>query len=149
MTWAITKWYVSEQLQSFSTSFVCALWRIFLLARKRFVTVWFWAFTAFVNLGVCISKSDCDVSDSFLSESDSIDARDGSDNSWLSVCDVAYCTNVEGSLTTDDLRRQGMEGIDVFVGLVLEVLVVSVELFNLLLGKSFDIFHGDCLNEKK
>lgn len=42
-----------------------------------------------------------------------------------------------------------MEGIDVFVGLVLEVLVVSVELFDLLLGKSFDVFHGDCLNEKK
>jgi hypothetical protein len=64
------------------------------------------------------------------------------------VCDMANSTNVEGSLTTDDLRRQGMKCIDVFISLVFEVLVMSVELFDLLLSKSFDIFHGVCLNEK-
>jgi hypothetical protein len=41
-----------------------------------------------------------------------------------------------------------MKIIDVFISLVLEILVMSVKLLNLLLSKSFDIFHGASLNEK-
>ena len=58
------------------------------------------------------------------------------------MCDMAYSTDVESSLSTDDLRREGMQRINVVIRLVLEVLVMRVELLDLLLSKSLDIFHS-------
>ena len=55
---------------------------------------------------------------------------------------MAYSTDVESSLSTDDLRREGMQRINVVIRLVLEVLVMRVELLDLLLSKSLDIFHS-------
>ncbi len=62
---------------------------------------------------------------------------------------MADSTNVESGLATDDLGRQWMKGVDVFVRLILQILVMSVKLFDLFFGKAFDIFHGFVLKKIK
>lgn len=54
---------------------------------------------------------------------------------------MSYGTDVEGSLSTDNLWGEWMQGWNILVGLILEVFIVSIQYFDLFLGKSFDILH--------
>lgn len=77
MARTITERNVPQKLQRFSTVFIRAFWRVLLFRGEGLVAFRLWTFGAFVDFGVSITQSDGDVSDSFLSESDSIDRRNG------------------------------------------------------------------------
>ena len=142
MARTVAERYVSLEDQCFGASFVGTFWCVLFFAGEGFVALRLWTGGAFVDFRIGVTQSDGDVSDSFFSEPDSVDAGNGPDYCGLSVGDMADCTNVEGSLATDDLRGQWMECVDIFVGLVLEVLIVSIQLLDFFFGESLDVFHG-------
>lgn len=75
---------------------------------------------AFVDLGVGITQLDGNVSDQLVLETDSLDTRDSLDDGGLSVSYMANGTNVDSSLTGNNLGRQGGQAgnIEIFgVGL--------------------------------
>lgn len=73
-----------------------------------------WA-VALVDLGVGVTKLDCDVADKLVLETDGLDARDGFYYCRLAVSDVADGADVDGGLSRDDLGGEGAEGLDVEV----------------------------------
>lgn len=132
MARTITERNVSQKLQGFSTVFISAFWGVLLFRGKGLVTFRFWTFWTFVNFWVSITQSDSDVSNSFLSEPDSIDRWNGPNHGWLTVSDVSHCTDVQSSLSTDNLWRKRMKCINVLIRLVLQILVMRHELLDLL-----------------
>lgn len=106
---------VSEQTVCTSASISLA-WRVDLLvtlvtpvaggARALFVV-------ALVDLCVCVTELDGNVSLQLVLETDSLDTRDGLDDSGLSVSDVTNGTDVDGGLARDDFGRQRVQGLDV------------------------------------
>lgn len=74
MARAITKRDMPLKLKNLSTSLVIAFRRVLFITRVRFIALWGGAFRTFIYLSICISEPDGNVSDFFLSKSDSLDA---------------------------------------------------------------------------
>jgi len=64
---------------------------------------------ALVDLGVGITQLDGDIPLQLVLETDGLHLRDGLDNGGLSVSDVTDGTDVDGRLTCDNLRGEGVE----------------------------------------
>lgn len=70
---------------------------------------------ALVDLGVGVTKLDCDVANKLVLETDRLDARDGFYYCRLAVSDVADGADVDGGLSRNNLGGEGAEGLDVEV----------------------------------
>ena len=76
-----------------------------------------------------------------MSESNGLDAGDGSDDGGLSVCDMADGADVEGCLSADDLGGGGGEVGYILIVLGFEVFGFFVEDLDFLGGKELLIMH--------
>lgn len=99
----INKWDMSYKLKLRRTKL--AFWVIW---RRR--TLWLECLRrrtgrTFENLGICITKLDCNVSELFLWSFYCIDTRNSFNNSWFSVGDMSNCSDINSSLSRNDLWR--------------------------------------------
>lgn len=87
------------------TAVALARWIDLLLALVRSVARWARAFRviALVDLRVCVTEFDGDISLELVLEADRLHTRDGLDNGTLSMSDVANSSNVDSRLPRDNL----------------------------------------------
>jgi len=131
---------MSDQLEVFSAVCVWTFGVIFFAAGVGLEAIRAGTFGALVDFGVGVPEVDCDVSDLFVLEFDSMDAGDGFDYSGFTMCDMSNCADVDGGLSADDVRREDVQSGDLVEGLFGELRLLFHQLFYLLLRR-FVAFH--------
>ena len=134
MARTVTKWNMSLKIQGWLADF--AFWVVLFVTWEWFIAIWSRASGTFIYLGIGVPQSNCNITDSLLSEPDCGDAGNGSDDCGFTMCDMTDSTNIERGLSTHNLRS--------IWGKIRYILVIlRLEFFILVINPSFQKLFGN------